>query len=88
MGTIAARDALRVLELTEQVVAAMLIAARQALALRLPLSKLPLPAPLTAFLERLSNEIALVQEDRALDADLQRLLAGMRAGKWRLYDHG
>lgn len=87
MGTIAARDALRVLELTEQVVAALLIAARQALALRLPLSKLPLPAPLAGFLERLSNEIALVQEDRALDADLQRLLAGMRAGQWSLY-HG
>jgi histidine ammonia-lyase len=87
MGTIAARDALRVLELTEQVVAALLIAARQALALRLPLSKLPLPAPLAGFLERLSNEIALVEEDRALDADLQRLLAGMRAGQWSLY-HG
>ena len=34
MGTIAARDCLRVLELTEQVVAAVLIAGRQALALR------------------------------------------------------
>ena len=34
MGTIAARDCLRVIELTEQVVAGMLIAARQALALR------------------------------------------------------
>jgi histidine ammonia-lyase len=87
MGTIAARDALRVLELTEQVVAALLIAARQALALRLPLSKLPLPAPLAGFLDRLSSEIALVEEDRALDADLQRLLAGMRAGQWSLY-HG
>ncbi|MCW5320997.1 aromatic amino acid lyase [Verminephrobacter aporrectodeae subsp. tuberculatae] len=85
MGTIAARDALRVLELTEQVLAAMLIAARQALALRLSLGKLPLPAPLAAFLERLSAEIALVEEDRCLDADLQRLLTGMRAGKWNPY---
>lgn len=34
MGTIAARDCLRVIELTEQVVAGMLIAARQAVALR------------------------------------------------------
>jgi hypothetical protein len=31
--------------------------------------------------------IALVEEDRALDADLQRLLAGMREGRWSLY-HG
>jgi len=26
-----------------------------------------------------------VEEDRALDTDLQRLLAGMRAGRWSLY---
>jgi len=60
MGTIAARDCLRVLELTEQVVAAVLIAGRQALALRdgwqpgrpdtqpdatsMPVSQLPLEA--------------------------------------------
>jgi histidine ammonia-lyase len=85
MGTIAARDALRVLELTEQVVAAMLIAARQALALRQPLSDLPLPAPLAGFLDQLGAVIVLVEEDRALDADLQRLLTGMREGRWDLY---
>lgn len=85
MGTIAARDALRVLELTEQVVAGMLIAARQAMALRLQVSPLPLPAPLVAFLEHLSTVVPLVVEDRALDVDLQRLLTGIRAGDWEVY---
>jgi histidine ammonia-lyase len=85
MGTIAARDALRVLDLTEQVVAAMLIAARQAMALRQQVSPLPLPGPLTDFLRQLSQAIPLVVEDRALDADLQRLLAGMRTHQWEIY---
>ncbi|RZI86075.1 MAG: aromatic amino acid lyase [Rubrivivax sp.] len=85
MGTIAARDALRVLELTEQVVAAMMIAARQAMSLRQRVSSLPLPTPLAAFLAQLSDDVRLVEEDRALDADLQRLLTGLRTGRWELY---
>jgi len=85
MGTIAARDALRVLELTEQVAAGMLIAARQALELRLQISKLPLPAPLRDFLNELSKAIPLVVEDRALDKELQELIHGMRTGKWEVY---
>ena len=85
MGTIAARDALRVVELTEQVVAAMLIAARQALTLRAGISRLPMPDPLSAFLSALAQRIALIEEDRALDADLQALLAGMRSGEWHVY---
>jgi histidine ammonia-lyase len=85
MGTIAARDALRVLELTEQVVAGMLIAARQAMSLRQQISPLPLPAPLADFLVRLSDEVRLVEEDRALDVDLNRLLTGLREGRWEVY---
>ncbi|EJE52384.1 histidine ammonia-lyase [Acidovorax sp. CF316] len=85
MGTIAARDALRVLELTEQVAAGMLIAARQALELRLRISTLPLPAPLRDFLDDLSGAIPLVVEDRALDKELQELMHGLRTGKWEVY---
>jgi histidine ammonia-lyase len=85
MGTIAARDALRVLELTEQVVAAMLIAARQGMALRHRVNNLPLPPRLQAFLERLSGHIALVEEDRALDVDLRRLIQGIHDGTWEPY---
>lgn len=92
MGTIAARDALRVLELTEQVAAGMLIAARQGLALRLQRGRAtgqgtPLPAALADFLEQLGAAIPLVQEDRALDRELQALIAGLHAGRWEVYGH-
>ncbi|WP_374675222.1 histidine ammonia-lyase [Ideonella sp.] len=83
MGTIAARDALRVLELTEQVAAAMLVAARQALALRGRLDpSLSLPVPLAAFLAALADEIPLVTEDRALDRELHALAEGIRARRF------
>lgn len=87
MGTIAARDCLRVLELTEQVAAAMLIAARQGVALRRRLQDgLELGAALDAFLADLEVRIALVDEDRALDSDLRRLVQAIRARSWELYE--
>ncbi len=87
MGTIAARDCLRVLELTEQVVAAMLIAARQAVALRQrDPAAVALPTPLAQMQADLSDRIALVTEDRALDKDLVLLLAAIRGQAWSLYE--
>jgi histidine ammonia-lyase len=85
MGTIAARDCLRVLELTEQVCAGLLIAARQGLALRAGQRDLQLSDALRAFQGDLSGRIAFVAEDRALDADLQALLAAIRERAWGLY---
>jgi histidine ammonia-lyase len=86
MGTIAARDALRVLELSEQVAAAMLIAARQGLELRHRANaQLALSPALAQFFGELQARIPLVVEDRALDADLHRLLASMRADAWNVY---
>ncbi|HEY0861886.1 MAG TPA: aromatic amino acid lyase, partial [Pseudoxanthomonas sp.] len=86
MGTIAARDCLRVIELTEQVVAGMLIAARQALALR---QRVGLPSTLgegpAAMYTDLQARVALVEEDRALDGDLRRLLADIRDERWPVY---
>lgn len=86
MGTIAARDCLRVLELTEQVGAAMLVAARQGLALRRRMGNLPLQPELAAFLEDLSARIPLVEEDRALDRELLQLCAAIRERAWRLHE--
>ena len=87
MGTIAARDCLRVLELTEQVVAAMLIAARQAVALRQrDQSGVALPLPLAHMQSDLSDRVALVTEDRALDHDLIALLSAIRSQAWSLYE--
>ena len=87
MGTIAARDCLRVLDLSEQVLAAMLIAARQGLALRQRVQPdLVLSPALAAMQADLNDRMALVDEDRALDGDLQRLLTAIRSGAWSLYD--
>jgi histidine ammonia-lyase len=86
MGTIAARDCLRVVELTEQVAAAMLVAARQALELRQradPRARL-LDAPAGMY-EQLRSRIALVEEDRALDAELLALVRDIREENWSLY---
>ncbi|RQO55869.1 histidine ammonia-lyase [Paucibacter sp. KBW04] len=86
MGTIAARDCLRVLDLSEQVLAALLIAARQGLSLRQRLQSIELSPALAEMQAALSERIALVEEDRALDADLQRLLQDIRARRWSLYE--
>lgn len=86
MGTIAARDCLRVLELTEQVIAAMLIAARQAVELRQrDHADVALPEKLATMQADLSQRIPLVVEDRALDHDLIALLGAIRGEAWNLY---
>lgn len=85
MGTIAARDALRVLDLTEQVAAAMLIAARQGLALRERQAPLALTAELAAMQDDLAGRLPLIDEDRALDKELVALIDAIRGQTWGLY---
>lgn len=85
MGTIAARDALRVLELTEQVGAAMLLAARQAIALRQRCDgAVPLPPALAGFYESLAAQIDVIDEDRALDTELHALVQSIREEAWHV----
>jgi histidine ammonia-lyase len=86
MGTIAARDCLRVLELTEQVVAALLIAVRQGVWLRCRVNPgTDAPPALAAMMAALEADIAPVTEDRRLDPELRLLLAQIRGQAWRLY---
>lgn len=86
MGTIAARDCLRVLELTEQVAAAMLITARQGIALRQRLQPdLSIGAALNAMHADLSERLPLIEEDRALDRELLTLIDAIREQTWTLY---
>lgn len=80
MGTIAARDCLRVLELGEQVLAAMLVSARQAVALRGRIDAGALPPVLAHTQSWLEACIPLVVEDRALDHELTRLVGVLRTG--------
>ncbi|MBS1157218.1 MAG: histidine ammonia-lyase [Proteobacteria bacterium] len=87
MGTIAARDALRVLTLTEQVVVALLITVRQGIALRerCPEGALPLQAEATAFLADLNARIPFIEEDVALEPLLRSLLIDLHAHTWSPY---
>jgi histidine ammonia-lyase len=80
MGTIAARDCLRVLELTEQVAAAHTLATVQAARLRLKIdSATPVPAPLQAFIDSVGAQSPFVDEDRALEHELRALTARIAA---------
>lgn len=76
MGTIAARDALRVLELTEQVVVATLLAAVQAVHLRGEQRVAPATAAVVADVLSWFEPVA---EDRALDGALRTALERLRA---------
>ncbi|MDO9125249.1 MAG: hypothetical protein Q7U42_00130 [Parvibaculum sp.] len=84
---IAARDALRVLELTEQVAAALAIACRQAIRLRLRAGEIAmsdLEGPLAGFVGDLEAAIPFIEEDRPLDRLLRDLCAGIDRRAWAL----
>lgn len=86
MGTIASRDCLRVLELTEQVAAAMLIAVHQAVHLRLQSpQKAALHTRLHSMMQSLSQHIIFIKEDRALQPDLEKLIIQIQQRAWPLY---
>ncbi len=66
--------------------AALLITARQGVALRERVGmKATLHGDLAAMYQDLSERIALIEEDRALDGELRALLDDIRAQRWELY---
>ncbi len=88
MGTIAARDCLRVLQLTEQVCAAALLASCQALELRLrreEIQQSQLSTALTHTLDDVRKVTPFLNEDRALDAELETLVNHIQQRAWPLY---
>lgn len=88
MGTVAARDCLRVLQLTEQVMAASLLAVQQAVQLRIAqgeLSHASLSAELQQMLDSLQQQYPLVTEDRPLEHSLRRLVSQVQQQHWLLY---
>ncbi|QYJ75141.1 histidine ammonia-lyase [Shewanella sp. FJAT-52076] len=87
MGTIAARDCLRVLELTEQVAAAALLAMAQGMRLRIRQGELcesSLTASVAKTLAQVSEACPLVTEDRPLEATLRQTLARIQAAEWEV----
>jgi len=86
MGTIAARDCLLVLDLTEQVVAALLITVRQGVWLRQQVNpELQPHAALATMQDALAGDIKPVEEDRRLEPDLRLMLERIRSQAWDLY---
>lgn len=85
MGTIAARDARRNLELTEQVAAATLLAARQGVWLRQQQGQVELGDGLTAILLQLAQDYQPLTLDRAMEPELRNCVAQIRQQHWSLY---
>lgn len=84
MGTIAARDAIRIIELTEQVAAALLIASVQGVELRGAVGQLSLGMQTT--FEQLRQQIPRLNADRAMEAELRLSVGLIRQQHWCLYD--
>jgi histidine ammonia-lyase len=87
MGTIAARDCLRVLELTEQVAAAHTLAVCQGLNLREKVNAVPLELKpeLQAFRRQIAELSPFIDEDRPLEMELRALMRLIRDGRVELY---
>lgn len=88
-GTIAARDCLRILELTEQVVTATLFAAAQGVELRLrsgSISEQQLSEELVETLAQVREISPFVAEDRAMEKELRQGVKQIQSRGWSLYD--
>lgn len=88
MGTIAARDCLRVLELTEQVAAGLLLTSAQGATLRMQQEGggAPVPPALNAFREAVGRLSGFVAEDRPLEEELRRVVDAIQHAAWPLYE--
>jgi histidine ammonia-lyase len=86
MGTIAARDCVRALELTEQVAAALLLADTQALRLRVDAGEAAVEAlsGVRALFDQASALFAPLAEDRPLEAELRATVARIGSREWSL----
>ncbi|NQD35547.1 aromatic amino acid lyase [Permianibacter sp. IMCC34836] len=88
MGTIAARDCLRTLELTEQVAASLLMAVAQAYDLRTAAGELSAEAHAPALTETVVSVrqfSGFISEDRMLEFELRALTAAVQQRQFRLY---
>lgn len=84
LGTLAARDCLRVLELTEQAAAGLMLAACQGVALRQRDGGGELTAACRNFCGNIAEVSPFLAEDRALEGELRTLVELIRQRAWRL----
>ncbi|ASJ76053.1 HAL/PAL/TAL family ammonia-lyase [Granulosicoccus antarcticus] len=88
MGTIAARDCLRILQLTEQVAAAALLAACQGVELRAQAGdgEYALTGGMQETLSQVREEFAFLKEDRALEKELRKMIDQIQSQHWQLFE--
>ena len=89
MGTIASRDCLRVLELTEQVAAAMLLATTQGVFLRKKdpdFNQAAITPRLEKMYAQMREQFDILTEDRPLESTLRETIQQIREQKWDLYE--
>ena len=89
MGTIAARDCLRILQLTEQVLAATLLAAVQGIRIRIIAKELcrdSLTADVRVMVDDISSFFELLEEDRPTDLLLRQTIQYIQEQRWSLYE--
>ncbi|MBW8185682.1 HAL/PAL/TAL family ammonia-lyase [Shewanella nanhaiensis] len=87
MGTIAARDCMRVLQLTEQVAAAALLAMSQGINLRIAQGELcqsSLTPSVAKTLEQVKADFELLTEDRPLEPILRQTVDKIQQGQWEV----
>lgn len=87
MGTIAARDCMRVLQLTEQVAAAALLAMTQGIKLRITQNELcqaSLTPSVAKTLEQVNQDFETLVEDRPLESVLRQTIEKIQQGLWEV----
>lgn len=89
MGTISSRDCLRVIELSQQVCAATILACAQGIQLRIQQNDLKeedLSLPVQEFYHSVRKISDFVDEDRPLEEDLRTMIKHINQEHWNLYD--
>ncbi len=84
MGTIAARDCIRIIELTEQVAAAALISTVQGVELRG--AAMQLGGDMKTTFQQLRELVPALSTDRAMEGELRLCVELIRRQHWRLYE--
>ncbi len=88
MGTIAARDCIRTLELTEQVAAAALLASTQGIQLRIKqgeLSSSDVSPSIMGLMDSVRSYSPFLSEDRSLEKELRLSVENIQQQQWALY---
>jgi histidine ammonia-lyase len=86
MGTIAARDCMRVLQLTEQVAAALLLACTQGITIRELKGELKMSDEVRKMHQEMQEEFEFLVDDRPLDGTLRAFINNIQQEKWGLYE--